>query len=463
MGNVTRLITEYKYDEREERTIRKLLAEKNMRKVVSRLQQLHPADIAEYLEYFDQHQRKEIIAAVDDELAIKIIQTMDEDLQFEVAQVLGKTRLVDILDALPSDQAVDILAQFPLENIEEILQEMEAEEAREARELLRYEGDSAGGIMSADVIYFDQNMDVASCITRIRKHREDLETLSYLYITDADRKLTGVVTIKSLILADQSAKLSELMTTDHLVAVRPGDDQEEVAKMVSKYDLLAVPVLDEEDRLIGIVHVDDVIDVIEEEATEDMYRMVGLDEETENDEVPLTQALSRLRWLVATMMGSLAAGAVIKLLAPHDKAAGIALASFIPAIMGLGGGVAIQSATVLIRGLAIGEIEVADFKAVFRKELKVIFLLAVAISGILFLASFAWDRAVILSGVVAATMLTQCMSAFAMGFSIPVFLKRCGVDPAVAAGPLTMMGCDISGMIIYFSYARIALEYFGKL
>jgi magnesium transporter len=461
MGNVPRLITTSEYNEREERTIRQLLAEKNTRRVVARLQQLHPADIAEYLEYFGEQQRREIFAAIDDELAVKVIQTMDEELQFEVVQVLGKTRLVDILDALPSDETVDILAQFPRPKVEELLAAMEAEEAGEARELLRYDEDSAGGIMSADVIFFDETMTVTACVVRIRAHREELETLSYLYVTDDQHRLTGVVTIKALVLADQETLLRDLMTTDHLVAVRPGDDQEEVAKMVAKYDLLAVPVLDEDDRLVGIVHVDDVIDVIEEEVTEDMYRMVGLDDETEFDENPITQTLSRLRWLLATIVGSLTAGAAIKFLTPTDPLASAALASFIPAIMGLGGGVAIQSATVLIRGLATGEVETSDFKDVFKKELRVAALLGVCIATILFITSFIWEGALLLSVVIAATMITQCLVAFSLGFSIPVFLKSIGIDPAVAAGPLTQMGCDVSGMVIYFTYAGVAISSFG--
>lgn len=224
MKKVRRLITEYTYNEHEERSIRKLLAEKNMRKVVAKLQEIHPADIADYLEYFDQQQRKEIFAALGDELAIKIIKTMDEDLQFEIAQVLGKNRLVDILDALPSDEAVDILAQFPRPKIEEILGEMDTEEAAEARELLRYEEDSAGGIMSVGVVYFDETMTVADCIDRIREHKEDLESLSYLYVTSHDHRLSGVVPIKNLILADQNTALASIMSSDHLVAVRLGDD-----------------------------------------------------------------------------------------------------------------------------------------------------------------------------------------------------------------------------------------------
>lgn len=463
MNKVPQLITEYGYNESEERSIKALLAEKKMRKVVARLQSIHPADIAEYLEYFNQQQRKEIFAALDDEMAVKIISTMDEDLQFEIAQVLGKNRLVSILDALPSDEAVDILAQFPLPKIEELLTEMEADEAREARQLLRYDEDSAGGIMTADMVYFDENMTVAQCVQHIKKHQDDLENLSDLYITNADKTLTGIVSSKDLILAEAGDKLSDIMTADHLVAVRPDDDQEEVAKMVAKYDLMVIPVVDEKDRLVGVVYVDDVIDVIEEEATEDMYKMVGLDDEKESEEVPLAQALSRLRWLVATMVGCLAAGGVIKLMSPANKEAGVALASFIPAIMGLGGGVAIQSATVLIRGLATGEIETADFSSVFRREIKVVIPVGLSIAGFLFAASFIWENALILSIVVSLTMLTQCIVAFTLGFSIPVVLKHNGIDPAVAAGPLTMMACDISGMVIYFAIAGIALSIFGSL
>ena len=457
------LITKFEADKREERTIRQLLAEKKMRKVTAHLTNLHPADIADYLEDFNENERRAILSVIDDDMAVKIIQSMDDDLQFEMALVLGKERLVNILDALPSDEVVDILGHFSTAKIEELLAAMEDDEAAEAKVLLRYDEESAGGIMSADAVYFDENMDVRSCVIKIRENREDLENLSYLYITDSTSKLTGIVTVKELIMAEADTILRDIMTTDHIVAVRLGDDQEEVAKIVSKYDLLAIPVLDENDRLVGIVHVDDVIDVLEEEATEDMYRMVGLDEDVEIDDSALTQTLSRIRWLVATIVGCLAAGGVIKLLRPTDPALANALSAFIPAIMGLGGGVAIQSATVLIRGLATGEIEQDEVVDVFKAEVRVSVLLGLAIGVMLFFASFLWEGAVVLSAIIGATMLTQCIVAVALGLLIPVGLNSMGVDPAVAAGPLTQMSCDVTGMLIYYGYANLTLRYLGKI
>ena len=457
------LITKFEADKREERTIRELLAEKKKRKVLARLSKLHPADIGDYLEDFDEAERRAIFAIIDDELAGKVIQTMDDDLQFEMALVLGKDRLVNILDSLPSDEAVDILSHFSEKKIEELLAAMEEEEAAEAKTLLGYDEESAGGIMSADVIYFEEDMDVGTCVSKIRGNREDLEDLSYLYVTDKEGRLKGVVAIKELVLATEGTQLGELMTWEHLVAVRLTDDQETVAKIVSKYDLLAVPVIDSGNHLVGIVHVDDVIDVLEEEATEDMYRMVGLDEDLEIDDSALTQALSRVRWLVASIVGCLAAGGVIKLLSPKDAALAGALSAFIPAIMGLGGGVAIQSATVLIRGLATGEIEQHEVKSLFRAEFPVSILLGLAIGGLLALASFLWEGAFILSAIIGATMLTQCIVAVAMGLMIPVGLKSLDIDPAVAAGPLTQMSCDISGMLIYYGYAHLSLSYLGRV
>ena len=196
---------------------------------------------------------------------------------------------------------------------------------------------------------------------------------------------------------------------------------------------------------MGIIHVDDVIDVLEEEATEDMYRMVGLDEDVEIDDSAVTQTLSRIRWLVASIVGCLAAGGVIKVLEPANPDLARSLSAFIPAIMGLGGGVAIQSATVLIRGLATGEVLEGDVYDVFKTEMRVAVLLGICIGVLLFGASFVWEGALVLSIIVGGAMLSQCVVAVAMGIFIPACLHRLGVDPAVAAGPLTQMSCDVTG------------------
>ena len=191
--------------------------------------------------------------------------------------------------------------------------------------------------------------------------------------------------------------------------------------------------------------------------------MVGLDEDVEIDDSAITQTLSRIRWLVATIVGCLAAGGVIKLLRPTDPALANALSAFIPAIMGLGGGVAIQSATVLIRGLATGEIEQDEVVDVFKAEARVAILLGICIGVMLFVASFVWEGAIMLSAIIGATMLTQCVVAVALGLLIPVGLNSMGVDPAVAAGPLTQMSCDVTGMLIYYGYANLTLNYLGKI
>lgn len=453
------IITSPGTDRKLSKQIRQLLAEQKIRKVMQRLESLHPADVADYLYDFTASERKLIFSLLTDDMAARILCSMDDEMQFEVAQVLGEERLVAVLDSLPSDEAVDILGQYSDERIEQLLEKMEKEEAEDAKVLLAYEEESAGGIMSSEVFYFEDELTVEDAVAKIRRNREDLENLSYLYVTDEAKHLVGVVTTKDIILAEPGTRLRAIMTRDPLVAVRLDDDQEEVARVVAKYDLLAVPVINENDALVGIVHVDDVIDVIQEEATEDMYRFVGMDEDLEVRDSAFQQALSRIRWLLATIMGSLTAGGVIKMLSPVDADLGRAMATFIPAIMGLGGGVAIQSATVVIRGLATGDVEDDDILGLLSKEIRVSVLLGLAIGGLLFVAALVWERALVFAIVVGSALMVQVMIAVSVGLAIPLVLHRVGIDPAIAGGPMTQMTCDVTGLIVYFGFATLAAKH----
>jgi len=442
---------------KERAIIEQLLTAKRWKILRARLERMHPADVAEYFEHYSVRDQTILLSAVDDELAADIISELDPEDSFSVLQGLGARRVVDILDTLAADEKVDILAQFPEDRMDELLGLMEAEEAQEAKELLQFDEESAGGLMTTELLYFSDTLTCAETLEKIREYQDELETANYIFITDSQKHLVGVVTLRQLIISAPDNRIGHIMERD-VVTVGLEDDQEDVAAIVSKYDLLAVPVVDELRRLRGIVTVDDVIDVIEDEATEDMYRMVGLDEEEEITDSALGSAVRRLPWLTFTLFGALCSGSI--LIWFHDTISQFtALLVFMPAIMGMGGNTGLQSSTIVVRGLATGEIDRSIVFQVAFREVRVGLILGIMVGVIVTCVCIAWQQHLIFGLVVGTAMLCQISVAVAEGMVIPLFLDRVGLDPAIAAGPIVTMISDINGLLIYFGIATLLLKY----
>ncbi len=441
------------------RAIRELLERKAIKRIVDRLEKLHPADVAEALENYTLAERKLIFSKISDELATRLLREMEPDEAFEIMKGLGKERLLRILDNMPSDEKVDILAKFPENKLEELLTSMEQEDAREAKDLLRYDEESAGGLMATEIVYVTPDLTVGELLEKLRKNNEILETAHYIYITDEKQRLVGEVSLRQLLMASPDTKIKDIMNPN-VIRVSLDDDQEKVAAVVAKYDLISIPVVDEQNRLKGIITVDDVIDVIEEEATEDMYLMVGLDEEEEEKHSPLRSAISRIPWLTFTLFGSICTGNIINLYSDTIKQA-MALLVFMPAIMGMGGNTGLQSSTIVVRGIATGDIKGNELYEVVTRELKTALLLGIIVGSIIATICLIWKQNPVLGAIVGTAMLCQVTVAVLVGMMIPFLLHRMGVDPAISAGPIVTMLSDIHGLIIYFSIASMALAYFG--
>lgn len=424
-------------------------------------QNLHPSDFAEIVEDLTDEQKADLFEILSDEEAAMVIQEMEDIEQVDLFQLLSRKRASSILKEMSTDDAADLLAELPEEEAKELLTLIE-EDAEEIRGLLKYRKDSAGGIMATEYISFPENMTVEETIRRLREIAPEAETVYYVYVVDEEARLIGVLSLRELIVSPDGTKLSEIMRKN-VVHVAADLDQEEVARLVSKYDLLAVPVVDDGQRLLGIVTVDDILDVLEEEATEDIYRRVGVSDLERVDLVgaSVTSLLRRrLPWLLITLVGGLFVGSVIQ---AYEEAlmTVAALVFFIPVIMDMGGNVATQSSTVFVRGVATGEIDKSEMWGYFFREIRVALIMGVVCGAAVSLAAGMWQADPILGAVVGIAMFSTVTLAAIIGTLIPLILSRMGVDPAYASGPLVTSIKDATGLLIYFSIAvRLMAERF---
>ncbi len=438
-------------------------------------QNLHPSDFAELVEDLSDDQKTELFALLSDEEAAMVLGEMEELDQVVLIQLLTAKRASAILREMASDDAADLLGELPEDQVKELLTLID-EDAEEIRDLLKYPEDSAGGIMTTEFISFPGNMRVEEGIRRLRELAPEAETVYYVYVVDEESRLTGVLSLRELIGSTDGTQLSEIMRKN-VISVPVDMDQEEVAKLVSKYDLLAVPVVDESNSLRGIITVDDILDVLEEEATEDIYRRVGA---AEMEGVGLVEASvpniisRRLPWLIITLFGGLFAGSVIGAFTGTLQEI-VVLAIFIPVIMDMGGNVAAQSSTVFVRGIATGEIENDESWGYFFKEIRVgisMGLICGTTVGVVVAAGATLIKMFpalgimmgivlnpLLGIVVGIAMFTTVTLGAVIGTLVPLLFNRAGIDPAFASGPLVTTIKDVTGLLIYFSIASIFLPY----
>jgi magnesium transporter len=444
--------------QRERIEIRSLLNRKAFRILTERLSSMHPADIADYAEDMQPKELKLVLSLIENEDAVEVFAHIeDEDVQLALAKALGRERLAEILEAMPSDDVVDLLANFDPDELDQVLDSLDDEDAEDLKELLSFDDESAGGLMAIELIHFRPELTTTECIERIRENQEELESVNYLYLTNDENVLVGVVSLREIILAGPETRLGQIMETD-VIRVHVEDDQEEVANLVARYDLLAVPVVDDHGVLKGIVTVDDVMDVLEEEATEDMFGMAGLSLDEAEEESAFNSAARRVPWLLTTLLGAFLSGFLLNWYSNvlHET---VALAIFIPAIMGLGGNIAVQSSTLVIRGFATGDVEDREVPALLFKEVKVGLLLGILLGTASGAAGYLWVGNPLLGVVVAISMTAQFTVSATNGTFFPYLLRRLGVDPALSSGPFVTMVSDLTGLVIYFSLATYMLHH----
>jgi Mg2+ transporter MgtE len=410
-----------------------------------KLAELHPADIADVLEQMEVEEGAAVLEGFANEVAAEVLSEVEPPLQTALVEQMGSERASDLLEKMPPDEATDILGDLPQSRADEILAQMEQEEADEVRELLRYPAHTAGGIMTSQVFRVQKSLTAEETIALLRQQAPHAEVVYYLFVVDGEDRLVGVVSLRDLVTASPETRLEEIMNRD-VIKVRAEADQEEVAQTISKYDLLAVPVVDEEDHLLGMVTVDDVIDVIEEETTEDISQIAGTTARDVEHTAPiLGAALGRLGWLVSGLGGGILAGIMLQAYSPSWRTV-LALVYFIPLLLLVGSEVVAQSSAVVGRGLGLGV-----RRGFLWREVGIVGMLGVIIGLLAGGIAFALVGRPMLSLVLGLSMALTLLVAAGLGGLLPLALQRLRLSPTLAGSPILQPAVSLVSLFIYLS------------
>jgi magnesium transporter len=425
----------------------------HLRKIVNKT---HAADLSVVCRFLSFANQRRIFDLIEDtEKKGDLISELDQDAALNLIQEMDTNTVVKILGHMPTDDVADLLGRLPVEQSEAILEKMKKEDSEHIEGLLRYGDDTAGRIMVPDFIALREDTTAKEAIESLQKEHLDVEMPFYLYVVDSENRLVGVSSLRQLVVVQPETRLKDFMTKD-VFSVQTHTDQEEVAKLVARYNILAVPVVDETNRLVGIVTVDDVIDIIREEATEDMLKMAGVGEEFVETQTVVRSTRIRLPWLFASCIGGIIAFFIIGYFegSLHRLAY---LAAFIPVIMGMGGNIGIQSSTIVVRGIATGRINVRDLWMVVSKELAVGLILGGIYGTILGAVAHLRYGTGWLALSVGLAVLSSMSIAALVGSLVPMLLARIHIDPAVATGPFVTTSIDIISVFFYFEIATTFL------
>ncbi|MBQ4569919.1 MAG: magnesium transporter [Ruminococcus sp.] len=447
-------------------TIGKLLDEKKYKTLKDILSTMNAYDIAVLLEDMHDSKIQLLFRMLPKELAADVFVEMDEDTQAFLIKGFSDSELKDVIDELSADDAVDIIEEMPANVVKRILRQADPETRKQINELLKYPDDCAGSIMTTEFVSLRPNMTVEEAIKRIRRTGVDKETIYTCYVVAGDGKLIGITTIKALLLAEEDETIESLMETN-VISVGTLDDQELVAQTISNYDFLALPVVDTEGRLVGIVTVDDAVDVMVEETTEDIQKMAAIGStDKPYTKVGVFETLwHRLPWLFLLMISSTFTGIIIA--GYEGRLAGsLILTAFIPMLMGTGGNAGSQSSVTIIRSLSLDEIEFKDILWVMFKECRVSILCGVILGAVNFgkiLLVDGWmlrnpEINVWIALVVSLTLVITIIVAKIIGCSLPMIAKKLRLDPAVMASPFITTIVDVVSLLVYFWIATAILN-----
>jgi magnesium transporter len=415
-------------------------------------------DTAAALEHMTSAERQRLFRMVDDrDTSADILTHLSYETLQDVTESLSEEVLVDLLERMEGDDATDVIEALPDETRARVLTALRGSDTEEVTVLLSWPSDSAGGIMSPSFFTMPEATSCGQAIAALQERGEDVDSVFYVYVLDPNGRLSGVVSLRQLLVHPPSTPLLSIMTRD-VITVGPRQDQEEVARYVARYDLLALPVVDEHKRMLGIVTVDDVVDVIREEAVEDMMLLAGVNEDISSQRKGvLALARDRAGWLLATIGGGVMAAELIGVW--EDTLTRVAvLAGFIPVIMGMGGNVGIQSATITVRGIATGHVQLGGALSYIFREAQVGVVLGL-LYGLL-LGGYGLVRYLDQPLVGVSVGLSVCgaiVVASLFGTGVPVILSRLGVDPAIATGPFVTTAVDVLGIVIYLAVATALL------
>jgi magnesium transporter len=423
------------------------------------LESLHPADVADILQELEPDLQVTLLRRLENERAAEVLTEVDRQSGQALLLLLSDRDVVTLLGEMPSDDAADIMSSLPREKSDRIGALLPTEEREQLQGLMEFEEDTAGGIMEVERIAVREDATVRDAVRLAREGAEEIENLQKIYVIRENGDLAGYLELLDLLIFPRSTPVVEAMKTIP-VAVPLDMDQEDVAALFGKYDEFTLPVVDESNKLVGRITVDDIIDVMEEEASEDIAHIAGTTEEELGESSPVKISRSRLPWLITGLFGQIIAALIMSQYEEPLRAT-LVLAFFVPLIVGTAGSIGIQAAVVVVRELALGQIDVLHMGRRVLRELLVASINGVILGSLLFAIVFGWYRDVQLAVLLLGSLLTVIFVAAFVGSSVPLLLEKWKIDPAIATGPFITVSNDIIGLAIYLSMASAYLSRFS--
>jgi magnesium transporter len=438
--------------------LEQLIQSKNDQQLGVLLNDLHHADIAEILDELDFDEATYIFKVLDSEKTAEILLELEDDLREKILSRLSPKEIAEELDELETNDAADIIAELSQSKKQEVISELQdVEHAKDIVDLLRYDEDTAGGIMHKELVKVNENWDVFTCIKQMRIQAENISRVHSIYVVDDEDRLKGRLSLKDLLTTSAKTPISEVYIKK-LNSVKVDAEDVDVARIMQKYDLEAIPVIDELGRLVGRITIDDIVDVIKDEADEDYQLAAGISQDVEADDSILELTKARLPWLVLALFGGLISVKVLELFGDAMNEHG-SLFFFMPLIAAMAGNVGVQSSAIIVQGLANDTLSGSLFNRLI-KEVSLSLLNGVILATILFLAShFLLDVEFIIGIIVTIALISVIIIASLIGTFVPLLLDKFGIDPALATGPFITTSNDICGILIYFSIARLILGF----
>ncbi len=438
--------------------IEQLIEDQKDTELSSLLEDIHYADIAEIINELNDDEATYLIKLLDSDKTSDILTELDEDIREAILGNLSAKEIAEELDELDTDDAADIVGELPKDMVQKVISELEDKEhAKDIVDLLRYDENSAGGLMAKELVKVNENWNVLTCVKEMRAQAENVTRVHSIYVVDDEEKLKGRLSLKDLLTTSTKTHIKDIYIPK-VDYVNVNEKPEEVAKIMSKYDLEAIPVVDEIGRLVGRITIDDIVDVIKEEAEKDYQMAAGISQDVEADDSIWELTKARLPWLFIGMMGGIGAASIINVFQGAFVTFPILLA-FIPLMQATAGNVGVQSSAIVVQGLANDSIK-GEIWGRLLKELILGLVNGLALAFIFLLIShFGFKTSYMVSFTVGIALVTVIVNAALIGTFIPIFLNKRGIDPAIATGPFITTSNDVLGILIYFSIAKVLLNF----
>ncbi len=440
--------------------LKTFIEKRNEKQALEMMQDLHPADIADIYENLDENEAKFLYLLLDKEQAADMLLELEDDDRGKILDVLpGEVIATQIIEQMDTDDAADVLASLEEGKQEVVLQNIpDVEHAGDIVDLLNYKEDTAGGLMGKELIKVNENWEMLTCIREMRKQAEEVDELYYVYVVDNENILKGTLSLKRMLLSKSSAKIKNILN-DEVISVRTDTSSEEVAQIMEKYDLVSLPVIDQIGRLLGRITIDDVVDVIREEAEKDYQMISGISQDVESTDSVWVLTRARLPWLLVGLVGGIC-GALVMGKYEAQLRFDPKMAYFVPLIAAMGGNAGVQSSAIIVQGLANKTLGLESTMSKLFKELGVALINGLTLATLILTYSYFQTESLPLTITVSSALLSVIIFASIFGTMTPLILNRFKIDPALATGPFITTFNDIMGLFIYFMIGRLMYSIF---